>query len=129
MASIDDEFELMLDDCADAFGDEVTIRIKTDGAWDPSTGVTPANVDAITVLVVRQPERIDMGSGGQADVRATEFRAMVSELQGYSVKAGDEILDADGETLWRIWSTELEVNGKQLLMRCRTVEKRAVPGA
>lgn len=127
-AEIDSEFEGMLDDVHDTFGETCEVRLITPGAFNTTTGIRASTTATVSLSAVRSPERIQPGSGGSPDVRFVDFRVKASDLQADGIKGGDQIVDADSQ-LWHIFAVDLEVNGLQVVVRCRNVQKVPLPNS
>jgi hypothetical protein len=120
MSDFDDEIEAMLEDVHAGLATRtIGVKHNAPGAFAAATGVralTPTTDSNISALYsVREAE--DSGGGRVAQ---HTYRVMRSDL---SALPNERSQVSDGATIFQVSSVELECDGKEVVLRCRTTKK------
>lgn len=110
------EWDAMLSDVNGAFGQTVTVRRRTAGALNTTTGVRPVTVSDTSVtahrLVVEQDR---MGSVAGSDSERVSYCVRAVDLS-FEPKPGDAVVDGSSER--RVAKVTEKVAGREWVLEC-----------
>lgn len=119
MATIDNDFAAMLDECLGVFGQSVTITRVTRGPFNASTGTHAETTQAVATTAVRSVRDVeDAAMGGYGvKVRERTYRVRASAL-GWDPGEGTTRV-TDDEGTHEVCEVDRSVNGLCWDLRCR----------
>lgn len=114
-----DEFEGMIDDCADLLGHSIDLNLVSSGAFTVATGTESDSLTTLTIAALREDDEAGLlDAGGGADTRTRRYRVKADDCTR-EPRAGDYITDPTaGSERYDVVAVEEDVDGLSYVLIC-----------